>query len=171
MRAYLYCPYCGSHLDEVENELKKCSSCNFKHYDNPIPVVAVLVPQEDGIVLVRRGVPPFMGEWCLPCGYLNRFEHPKAAGRRETQEETGLVVRMEKILSVCNPSLEDFPLNQLVIHYLARVIGGELKAGDDALDARVFSKDDLPPVCFRSHRMVIEEWFSGKWGVITGIDL
>lgn len=171
MKHYLFCPFCQTDLEEKEGGLKFCPSCHFTHYDNPIPVVAVLVPQEEGIVLVKRGVPPFMGDWCLPCGYMNRFEHPKAAGRRETQEETGLVVRMEKILSVCNPSPEDYPLNQLVIHYLGRVVGGELRAGDDALDVGVFSQDQMPPVCFRSHRMVIDEWFSGKWGGITGVDL
>lgn len=171
MSAYIYCPLCRHELSETKEGLKVCPACHFTHYDNPVPVVAVLVPVESGIVLVQRGVEPFKGEWCLPCGYMNRYEHPKAAARRETEEETGLVVRMEKVLSICNPSPEDFPLNQLVIHYLGRMVAGELQAGDDALNVGVFTREDMPPVCFRSHRMVINEWFNGTWGTITGIDL
>lgn len=171
MAEYQFCPLCTSELEYGLEHVKVCPNCEFVHYDNPVPVVACLVPIEDKIVLVQRGAPPFIGQWCLPCGFMNRHEHPKAAAARETKEETGLIVRLEQILSACNPSPEDYPLNQLVIHYLGRVVGGTLQAGDDAQAVRLFQKDELPNICFRSHRMIIDEWFKGTWGILTGVDL
>ena len=37
----------------------------------------------------------------------------------------------------------------LTIVYLMKVVGGELKAGDDALDAKFFPLDKLPDIHFQ----------------------
>ena len=110
-----------------------------------------------------------MGEWCLPCGHLTRHSHPKAEGVRETLEETGIDVRIEKILCVCNPMPGE--VNQIVISYLARQVGGALKFGDDASNVGVFPSWAMPELCFRSHRMLKDQWFAGNLGQLTGKDL
>ncbi len=168
---YRYCPRCGAGLGKDAEGLSACGNCSFIHYDNPTPVVACIIPQDEGVVLVKRGVEPFAGEWCLPCGYVNKYEHPKAACAREVKEETGLGIRVEKLLSVCNPGTEDNPLNNLVIHYLGRRVGGELQAGDDAQAVEVFSREKIPEICFRSHRESVNKWYAGRYGEITGVDL
>lgn len=56
-------------------------------------VAAIITRQMDGatqILLTRRNVPPFKGQWCLPGGHLDRYEPIKEAIRREVREETGL---------------------------------------------------------------------------------
>ncbi len=121
------------------------------------------------IVLVKRKNPPFVGQWCLPCGYINRYEIPKAAAVREVLEETGLVIRLEKLLCCCSPMPGE--INQITISYLARPEGGKLCAGDDASEVRYFAETDCPPVCFRSHQMLISKWWTGRLGEITGQDL
>jgi ADP-ribose pyrophosphatase YjhB (NUDIX family) len=138
-----------------------------------MPVVAVLAAtlgdQSRSIIMVKRGIPPFKGEWCLPCGYINRHEIPKVAAVREMQEETGLTVRLEKILCVCNPMPGE--INQITISYLARIAEGSLKAGDDAEDVQIFRKENCPTPCFRSHNMLVEKWWDGRLGDVTGKDL
>jgi ADP-ribose pyrophosphatase YjhB (NUDIX family) len=150
-----------------------CNTCKWTDYENPVPVAAVMISRlgdpERKIALVQRGIPPFKGQWCLPCGYVNKHEIPKVAAVREAKEETGLTIRLEKILCVCNPMPGE--LNQITISYLARVADGVLKAGDDAQDAQWFGKDDCPKSCFRSHQMLIEKWWEGRLGEITGVDL
>lgn len=101
-----------------------------------------------------------MGEWCMPCGFVNAREDPAAAVVREVQEETGLIVNPGKILLVCNPAAIGYDANQIIIHYLAEVVGGQLKAGDDAMSVGVFTPETMPNVCFRTHQSVIEDWFS-----------
>ncbi|MEQ9032842.1 MAG: GNAT family N-acetyltransferase, partial [Aggregatilineales bacterium] len=50
------------------------------------------------------------------------------------------------------------PVSGIMIFYRMRPIGGMLKAGDDAADAKVFAIDELPLLPFRTHREIIAEW-------------
>jgi len=170
---YKFCPMCAkSQLVEVTG-IQHCTECDWTHYDNPIPVAVVMASYEGDterrIVLVQRKNPPFPGQWALPGGFMNRNEIPKVAAVREMMEETGLVVRLEKVLCVCNPMPGE--LNQIIVSYLGRITGGELKAGDDALDAKLFKQEDMPIPCFRSHKMLVGKWWEKRFGEITGNDL
>ena len=175
-------------LREFEGQkLLACPACNFVHWDNPSPVVACLIPllleplprryqlfpslfdaepSRYGIVLVQRGVPPFVGEWCLPCGHINRKENPKVAGRRETEEESGLIVRLVSLVNACTPQVPGVDLNELIVMYLAHALGGELRKGSDALDARIFPRHKLPKICFGSHQLIVDDWFAGNLGTL-----
>lgn len=178
MKGVKYCPMCRAELANTRTEdghwHSQCPACHWIDYDNPVPVVAVLASRlselvrDRQIVMVKRGIPPFQGEWCLPCGYVNQHEIPKAAACREMREETGLVVRLERILCVCNPMPGE--INQITISYLGRITDGDLRAGDDAQAVRFFSRDDCPQACFRSHRMLIDKWWRRTWD-LTGMDL
>ena len=44
----------------------------------------------DQVLLTRRNVPPFKGQWCIPGGHIDRFEPAREAAIREALEETGL---------------------------------------------------------------------------------
>jgi 8-oxo-dGTP diphosphatase len=163
-------------------------SCKWVFWDNPTPVVACLIPiplqplprralwmpalfdndpTRYGIVAVKRGVNPFKDQWCLPCGHINRKENPKAAGRRETLEECSLQVRLISQINSCTPQVEGLDLNDLVLIYMAHAIGGELRHGSDARDARIFSVDELPKLCFSSHQLAADDFFAGRLGSLT----
>jgi ADP-ribose pyrophosphatase YjhB (NUDIX family) len=165
-----WCPLCREALETrmfEDRGLRACTKCNFVDWDNPIPVVASLIPKDGGIVLVQRGVSPFKGEWCLPCGYVSGGENPKFAARRENSEECGLLTRMVGLINACTPQVPGIRLNQLLILYLAREIGGMLAHGSDALAARVFQQHELPPICFGSHQIAIDDWFAGNLGTLS----
>lgn len=164
-----FCPVCAEPLVLREFEGKKklaCDKDNFIFYDNPLPVVAALLLAEDGLVLVKRGVAPFVGKWCLPRGFVDTDERPKQAIAREVREETGLYVWLQRILCQTNPSPVDYPLNQITTTFLATVRGGTLQHGSDCLDAKIFAFDDLPELCFETDRKIIAEWQSGSHGTI-----
>ena len=48
------------------------------------------------VLAEQRGIgtpdPEYVGKWCLPCGYLDFDETIEQAARRETFEETGVIV-------------------------------------------------------------------------------
>lgn len=167
MPTWNFCPLCASALEDkdLDGATKRgCTKCAFVHWDNPVPVVACLIVTDDGVVLVQRKVAPFPGRWCLPRGFMKTAEIPKRAAVRETLEETGLKVWLLRMLNACNPSPPGIQLNQVTMFYLATIREGTLRAGDDALDARVFKLDALPDICFPSDIKLIQDWYAGKHG-------
>ena len=172
MTQYNFCPQCSNGLTPVTDngqQFPGCLNCNFIHYNNPIPVAAAIVPVENKIVLVQRAADPKKGGWCLPCGFINAYEDPKEAAIREVQEESGLICKLEKILYTGTPLPRT--RNQMITLFLARPVDGILRAGDDALDAKLFAKSELPPICFSSHDYTVKKWFAGDYGILTGVDL
>ena len=94
-RAYQYCPCCGTPFIRQElhgRERLVCPACQFIFWQNPVVGVAVIVMQDDHIVLARRARGVYKGAWCIPCGYVEYDEDVRQAAQREFQEETGLLV-------------------------------------------------------------------------------
>ena len=148
---------------EVAGRVRQvCPACGFVLYHNPVPGVGVLVEIEEGIVLVRRGQPPFVGWWALPAGYIEADESVEQAAVRECKEETGLQVELVELFGVY--SFPEGPVQPgIIIFYRARPVNGDLRAGDDAQDASVFPPDGLPEqLAFRTHREVLARWVRGR---------
>jgi ADP-ribose pyrophosphatase YjhB (NUDIX family) len=155
-----YCQQCGAKLelkDDHEQKLRpRCTECDFTYYKNPIPASAVVILNEDNeIVVIKRKFEPNAGGWALPSGYIEIDQNPEDCAVEEMWEETGLEGQVERFLGYYS----DFsPIYEKVISFgfLMKVIGGELRAGDDAVEARYVALDDLPEICFRSHIRFIE---------------
>jgi 8-oxo-dGTP pyrophosphatase MutT (NUDIX family) len=67
--------------------------------------------------------------WCLPCGWLEPNESPIEAAVRETWEETGLNIRVLRLVDVFTrkPSAANGPFTTISVVYLCEIIGGELR--------------------------------------------
>ena len=102
----------------------------------------------DRVLLIRRGTPPLLGEWSLPGGVLECGETLREAVAREAREETGLVVEAGEMLGVYERVIRDderrVRYHYVLLDFLCRVVGGDLKAGSDAADVRWFTRDELP---------------------------
>jgi ADP-ribose pyrophosphatase YjhB (NUDIX family) len=59
---------------------------------NPAPVAVVLVPVDDGVLVVRRDIPPQKGALALPGGFIDHGESWQSAASRELREETGIAI-------------------------------------------------------------------------------
>jgi 8-oxo-dGTP diphosphatase len=95
------------------------------------PCVGALTFDEDGrLLLVRRANDPGRGLWSLPGGRVEPGEDDVAALVREMAEETGLVVQPGPLVGRVLRG------RYAIADYRCTVVGGELRAGDDALDAR-----------------------------------
>ncbi|MBW4439551.1 MAG: GNAT family N-acetyltransferase [Pleurocapsa minor GSE-CHR-MK-17-07R] len=163
MAKLIYCPVCGHTLGErVEGgRLRKaCDNCGYIHFVNPVPAVGIVIEADDGLVLIRRNHPPHKGQWALPSGFVEEDEGAEDAAIREAKEETGLDVELVELFGV-NSFPEGPPLSGIMIFYRARVLGGEVKGGDDALEAKVFPRDALPLLPFRTHREAVAQWLAG----------
>jgi len=99
--------------------------------------VDIIIRHQGGIVLIKRGHEPFAGYWALPGGFVDQGETVEQAAVREAEEETGLRVRLDKLVGIYSHPERDPHRHTIAICYTAEVISGELQSGDDAADARV----------------------------------
>ena len=99
------------------------------------------------VVVVRRGHEPLKGEWSIPGGVLEIGETLRAGAAREALEETGLVVEAGEVLEVLDRIVRDaegrIQFHYVLIDFLCQPIGGELRAGGDAEDARWISAGEM----------------------------
>jgi ADP-ribose pyrophosphatase YjhB (NUDIX family) len=86
-------------------------------YQNPLPVAVVLVPVDDGLLVIRRGIEPCRGALALPGGYVKLGESWQEAGSREVFEEAGVIIDPVEIQEF---QVRSAPDHTLLIFGLAR---------------------------------------------------
>jgi len=161
LRELYYCQECGKKLDKIADEGRermKCGACNKIAYENPVPATAAVVFNEKGeLLLVKRNVEPKSGEWCLPGGFVEIGETPEECCIRELEEETGLRGQIGRIIAAV-PGTNPFYKSVIVKGFSISEYTEELKAGDDSDESKFFSLEDMPPVAFRSHREILDQF-------------
>jgi 8-oxo-dGTP diphosphatase len=156
---FRYCPLCTTALTLVESgqELRAtCPACGFVQYRNPAPAVSVLVVDKGQVLLGKRRGEPGRGTWALPSGYIEYGEDFLSTGVREVKEETGLDVQICAIVNVVS-SFVSPRFHFLGIYLAARLLGGELAAGDDLAAVDWFPLEGpLPEMGFQEDMAVVE---------------
>lgn len=131
-----------------------------------MPCVGAIVRGADGrLLLVRRANPPAPGSWSLPGGRVEPGESDADAVRREMAEETGLAVVVGPVIGTVErpgPGLATYVIRD----HACTVVGGELRAGDDASDAGWFAADELARL--RTAPGLVEALTA--WGVLAPTD-
>lgn len=99
----------------------------------------------------------------MPAGYVEVDEQPVLAAERETCEESGLVVKAERLLGAY--FYDDDPRgNGVVILYKGHILDGKLSASNETLAARFFSPQELKGLALAgvSAEASIQDWLNGK---------
>ena len=160
---YKFCPQCGGRLEKrlikpMEPRRLVCTVCGFIFYLDPKLSVIAVIPMDEGVVMVRRAIEPGYGLWVVPGGFVDLGEVLEDALVRETQEETLLTVRPIRLLNIYS-----YPDHRTVIAaYVTEYVSGELAAGDETLEARVFGLKEIPwpRIAFSSTQEALREYLS-----------
>jgi 8-oxo-dGTP diphosphatase len=111
------------------------------------------------VLLVRRARPPFEGRWGLPGGFCEWKETTEHCCARETLEETGLTVKVGRLLGVYSKPNRDPRGHNVTVLYAAHRRKGTARGGDDAAEARWFTPAELRrlPFAFDHREIVLEQ--------------
>ena len=123
-------------------------------YQNPALAVDAVWIRSGRLLLVRRGRPPFRGQWALPGGFVELRETVEAAVVRELKEETGLTARPWKLVGVYSGPDRDprKPITSVV--FLMKGPGGTPVGGDDASSAAWIPLRAAHPLAFDHEKIV-----------------
>ncbi|MBI5055642.1 MAG: NUDIX hydrolase [Nitrospirae bacterium] len=127
---------------------------------NPLLTVDAIIEIEGGIVLIKRKNPP--PGWAIPGGFVDYGEPLEDAVCREAKEETGLDIRLVRQFHTYSAPGRD-PRHHTVSTIFIATATGKPEAGDDAGEAKIFTRDNLPNDIAFDHRQILEDYFSGKY--------
>jgi ADP-ribose pyrophosphatase YjhB (NUDIX family) len=113
----------------------------------PLVGVGALIFKDGKLLLIRRGAKPGQGRWSIPGGLVELGERVYDAVVREVKEECGLDVEIERLVDVFDSITRDekgrIRYQFVVVNFLAKIKGGNLKNADDVLEARWVPIDEV----------------------------
>lgn len=135
-----------------------------KKYRNPVPTVDIIIETESkgkrGVVLIRRKNPPH--GWAIPGGFVDYGETLEDAALREAKEETSLDVELIRQFHTYSDPARDPRQHTISTVFIASATG-EPQGMDDAAEARIFRFDEIPGDMAFDHRIILDDFFTGKY--------
>lgn len=113
----------------------------------PVPAAGIVVFRDETVLLVRRGKPPYEGEWSLPGGKIEFGETAAEAALRELAEETGTTARIAGLIDVIDSIGAREPgqpghWHYVLVDFAGIWTGGEPVAADDVTEAGFFPYEE-----------------------------
>ncbi|MEW6432420.1 MAG: NUDIX domain-containing protein [Myxococcota bacterium] len=98
-RKHAHCSWCGAAFPDGPFP-RTCTHCRRTTWLNPLPVAVLVLPVDDGVLVIRRNEGAGKGELALPGGFIDLGETWQEACARELYEETGIRIAAETVESL-----------------------------------------------------------------------
>ena len=161
-----YCPACGLPVEArtLEADHRPRLVCAEGHvtWRNPRIVVGTLPVRGGRVHLARRSIEPGMGRWTCPGGFLELGESTQEGARRETEEETELLVEIGRLIGVYSRPHAGI----VTIVYEASVVGGSPQPAAETSEVRDFGPDEIPwaELAFSTVESALRDWIGSLPG-------
>jgi ADP-ribose pyrophosphatase YjhB (NUDIX family) len=157
-----FCPACGRAVTPrvLEEDHLPRLVCPAGHvtWRNPRIVVGTLPVRDGRVHLARRSIEPASGRWTYPGGFLESGESAQEGARRETEEETRLLVEVGRPIGTYSRP----HVGVVTLIYEATVVGGEVAAGAETSEVRAFAPDEIPwdELAFSTAESALRDWLA-----------
>jgi ADP-ribose pyrophosphatase len=114
---------------------------------HPVVAVGAIVFRNNRVLMVRRGQAPSRDLWAIPGGRVEIGETLQEAAEREILEETGIAIQAQEPVYTFDYIEREGSapprFHYVIIDLNADYIDGEIRAGDDAAEARWVAPEEL----------------------------
>jgi ADP-ribose pyrophosphatase YjhB (NUDIX family) len=155
-----FCPACGLPVvaRQLEQDHRPRLVCPNGHvtWRNPRMVVGTLPVAGGKIYLARRAIEPAAGLWSYPGGFLELGEATAEGARRETEEETQLLIEVGRLIGAYSRP----HAGVVTLVYEATIVGGEPLPGAETSEVRGFAPDEIPwdELAFSTTESALRDW-------------
>ena len=140
-----YCSNCGSAVFKAipegdDRHRFVCFQCKKVHYQNPQIIVGTVPTFDHRILLCKRAIPPRLGFWTLPAGFMENGESTKDGAIRECYEECLAKLKEVKLFAVF-----DIPrINQVYLFYRAQLVHPSYATTAESSEVDLFDEHSIP---------------------------
>ncbi len=137
-----YCPHCKSDLivrliEEIERLMCPSQDCGFIHWDNPTPVVAVIVEHNNEIIMANNvNWPDHI--YSIITGFLEKGESSEQGVVREVKEELGLRTDHIELVEI----YPFYRMNQIILGYYV-LASGTIELNEELRSHKHVKKQEL----------------------------
>jgi len=114
---------------------------------HPRVAVGAVIFKDEKILMVLRGKPPAENTWSIPGGCVELGETLQEAAKRETIEETGILILAREPVYTFDVIERDenghVRFHYVIVDLAADYVSGEPRPGDDAVDVSWISPEDM----------------------------
>lgn len=149
LEAFRFCLVCGKPANNIQDNILKCTNCNYKHFINSAPAAGILLKTNDNkYLLTKRGTDPYKGAWDVAVGFIGLEELFEEAAARELNEELHITAPIEKIIgsAYLTYPYQQVNLPVLAIVGIAKINAQEIQVDDDVAEIAFFTLEELSRV-------------------------
>lgn len=162
-----FCTHCGAGL--AAQPPVKCANCDSWTFVVIKSAASAVIVRDNHFLAVKRSHAPAAGEWDIPGGFCEAYEHPTHTAIREVKEETGLDVQLGSLIGVyCGEYAYQGDVNPtLDFYYFAHLTTDQqpLTTTNETSDAEWLPLHNPPQLAFPYQQQVIHDaWSALKLG-------
>lgn len=156
-----------AHKTDIPVDKVKTLFCNETVYQTPKLDTRSAIFMDNKILLVHEN----NGKWSLPGGWVDVNVSVQENVIKETKEEAGLDVKVDKVIAIQDRAKHNLPVYAFgicKIFALCSVIGGEFTTNIETTGYQYFSEDELPDLATEKNneeqiKMCFEAYRSDNW--------
>ncbi len=148
-------------LDSIsDNEIKQNIFVKDIYPTPNVSVRVMVFDDQDRLLMVKEKTD---GAWSVPGGWCDLYLSSSQNGVKEVYEESGLNVKIEKLLGVFQRELyKDYKTvtSDYVHYYSATIIGGNTRPNHETDAVEFFDYENLPQLSFKNTKAELDKAYS-----------